>query len=75
MPSAKPLRSGTCAITLLAMITSARLALGHEALGQVRAEELPQRRDAGRVRRGRLVGRRVDARAPGRPRSTKFFSR
>ena len=76
MPSTKPFRSGTWAITLLAMITSARLALGAQPAGELDAEEL--RAASGTpvvVGRGGLVRGRVDARAPGCPRSTKFRSR
>ena len=62
-PPTKSLRSGTCAITLLAMITSAGPCSVADPRGQLGAEELLQRRDAG------LAGGRAPGRAPGRRRA------
>ena len=61
MPSTKPFSVGAWAITLLAMITSARLPSASEPLRQVGAEELAQGRHAGRLGRRGLVRSRVDA--------------
>ena len=62
MPATKPLRSGTCAITLLAMITSAGLPSRDERAGPASTpKNSAQRRDAGRLGGLGLVGRRIDA--------------
>ena len=75
MPSTKPLRSGTWAITLLAMITSAGPTLGPQPAGQLGAEELRAGSGcpaASAARPDRAPGRRPST---GMPRSAKFFSR